>query len=332
MSLGAILGTALLVTLTRPSTWVLALAGFLVRGGIVWFLIPVLVWPSPVGLANALGPSIVTFVFGGLTLGLILLMLGGAAMVVVWLVGGGLAAAAIEVELVRAVATDDEVATPAGEVVGAVVVVPDGRTLRVLAIRLVVLAPLLVVAIMGTTRIVAATYAELSLPTDTTTPITWRVLTAVPDVVVLVLVVWALTEIVGAWAVRRVVLRDPSIGRAVLGGIGFSVRHPLRSAVLYLVPWFALLLVLIPAAGAASLAWSALRSTLTNPSDPVPIVLALAIFVGLWTGGLVLAGAVCAWRQAVWTVAEVTRGRGTFGGSVTGRPGDWKPAGTSGTL
>ncbi len=80
MSLGGILGTALLVTLTRPATWLVALAGFLIRGGIVWFLIPIVALPTPVGLANALGPSIVEFVFGGLTLGVVLLLIAGAGV------------------------------------------------------------------------------------------------------------------------------------------------------------------------------------------------------------------------------------------------------------
>lgn len=326
MSLGAILGTALLVTLTRPATWLVALAGFLIRGGIVWFLIPIVALPTPVGLANALGPSIVEFVFGGLTLGVVLLLIAGAGVVLAWVVGGGLAAAALELALVRDVASDEAVAREGA------IAVPDGRTLRVLAVRLIAFAPLLVALAFGTTRIVAATYAELTLPSDTGTPIGWRVVSDVPDAVILIVVTWVIGEVLGALAARRVALGDPSIARALGGAVADAVRHPMRTAALYGAPTVALILVILPSAVAASVAWSGVRATLADPGSGLLTGLALVAFLVLWAGGLVLAGAVCAWRQATWTVAAVSHGRGTFGGSATGRPGDWNTAASSGTV
>jgi hypothetical protein len=53
--------------------------------------------------------------------------------------------------------------------------------------------------------------------------------------------------------------------------------------------------------------------------------------VFLWGVGLLLASVVCAWRGAVWTMAEA-RGFGTFGGSPDRRPGDWRTEGSSATL
>lgn len=333
--MGGILGTALLVTLTRPATWLLALAAFLIRGGIVWFLIPILILPTPVGLANLVGPTIVEFVFGGPTLGLLLLMLGGAVAVVIWVVGGGLLAAAIEVELVRVVVDDEEVAAPSE--VGAPSrdrrsrVLP-GRTLRVVAVRLVALLPLGVVVMFGTTRIVAVTYAELTLPSSTATPIAWRVVQGVPETIVLISVVWVLGEIVAALAARRVVLGDPSIARALAGAVADTIRHPIRAFGLFAVPTAGLILVLIPCGAAAAVALTGLRSALTDPPGPLVLAVALVTFVGLWAGGLILAAAVCAWRQAAWTVAVVPSGRGTFGGSETRRPGDWNAVEPSGNL
>lgn len=326
MTLGSTLGTALLVTLTRPMTWALALAAFLLRGGIVWFLVPILVLPSPVGLANALGPTIMSFVFGGLSLGLIALMLSGAAAVVLWIVVGGLAAASIEVELIRLVAGDEELDA------SRVAAPPTGRTLRVAAVRLIAHVPLLIAVAVATTRIIAVTYAELTLPSSSTTPIAWRVLQAVPETVVLIAVAWLAGEVVGALATRRVALADPSIIRALAGGIADAVRHPLRVAGLFAGPSLVLLLVLIPAAAASTVSWTALRSALAEAADPLVVGAALGAFLFLWIGGLVLAGAVCAWRQAVWTVAAAVHGRGTFGGSPTGRPGDWNSVETSATL
>ena len=46
--------TALLVTLATPATWPLALATFLVRGGVILVLLPIVVLPTTVGLGNTL--------------------------------------------------------------------------------------------------------------------------------------------------------------------------------------------------------------------------------------------------------------------------------------
>lgn len=329
------LGTALLVTLTRPTTWLLALAAFLIRGGIVWFLVPILVLPTPVGLANALGPSIVEFVFGGLTLGVILLLVVGVGLVLLWVIGGGLAAASLELALIHEVAGDVGLAAPdvgLGPGDAPVAAVPRGRTLRVLAVRLVAAAPLVVAILFGSTRIVAATYAELTLPSDTATPIAWRVLTAVPEAVLLLVITWVFAEVIGALATRRVGLGDPSMVGALRGALVETVRHPLRTLTLFGIPTVALMLVLVPSAAAATVAWSGLRTTLADPGAGLLVGLALIAFVGLWAGGLVLAGAACAWRAAAWTVDAVALGRGTFGGSDTDRPGDWKSAAASGTV
>ena len=49
MSRGAALTGALLVTLATPATWPLALAAFLIRGGILLVTLPIVVLPTPVG-------------------------------------------------------------------------------------------------------------------------------------------------------------------------------------------------------------------------------------------------------------------------------------------
>ena len=63
----ATLAGSLLVTLARPSTWVLALAAFLLRGGLLVFVIPIVVIPTPAGLADVVGPLLISFVFGGVS-------------------------------------------------------------------------------------------------------------------------------------------------------------------------------------------------------------------------------------------------------------------------
>jgi hypothetical protein len=64
MSAGAALGASLLAVLATPASWVLALLSFLLRGGIVLVLLPVVTVPSAVGLGNVLGPALTDLVLG----------------------------------------------------------------------------------------------------------------------------------------------------------------------------------------------------------------------------------------------------------------------------
>lgn len=345
MTLGGTLVTSLLATLARPATWILALAGFLVRGGIVAFLIPILVLPTPVGLANLAGPTVVGFVFGGFSVGLAVLIALGVGGAIAWIVFGGLLAAALEVEGIRIVAGDEDVAAAAPAIdhaagdagrPGTTTVPPHAfdptrQALRILAARMAMLFPLVAVIAWASARIVAATYAELTLPSDVTMPIVWRIVAAVPDAIVVVIVVWLVGEVIGGIAARRIVLEGASIAGGLRGAVLEAIVHPARTLVLLAVPAAILLLVFIPAAGAASVAWAWLRTALAD-RDTVPAILALVVFVALWAGGLVLVGMVAAWRHAAWTADAVRRGHRTFGGSPTRRPGDWKAVGGSGTL
>ena len=74
-----------------------------------------------------------------------------------------------------------------------------------------------------------------------------------------------------------------------------------------------------------------LATVLGGAAGPVSLVLTVVAFVGLWVVGLVLIAVVCAWRAAIWTVAEATR-KGTFGGSTDRRPGHWRLTRSSATL
>lgn len=343
MTVGATLVTSLLATLAHPATWMLALAGFLVRGGIVAFLVPILVLPTPVGLANLAGPTLVEFVFGGFSINLVVLLAIGIGAVISWIVFGGLLAAALEVECIRIVARDEDVTS--GAATGDVAAVgpsdstrppahafdPTRQALRVLAARMAMLFPLLATIAWASARTVAVTYEELTLPSDITIPIVWRIVAAVPDAIVVVVLVWLVGEIVGGLAARRIVLDGASIARGLSGAVTHAIRHPIRTLGLFGVPAAVLLLVLVPAAAAASVAWAGLRAALAD-GDGLAAVVGLVVFVALWGGGLVLAGMVAAWRHAAWTVDSVRRGHRTFGGSAVGRQGDWIAGGGSGTL
>src|SRR5260221_9934781 len=54
---GSLVG-ALLATLGRPRWWLLALAGFLVRGGVLVVLLPIVAPPTVAGLMSFLAPTV----------------------------------------------------------------------------------------------------------------------------------------------------------------------------------------------------------------------------------------------------------------------------------
>jgi hypothetical protein len=97
------------------------------------------------------------------------------------------------------------------------------------------------------------------------------------------------------------------------------------------IPTAVLAVVLAPSALAAAWASALARDVLEQRADPLSVLVAVVVFVVLWIVGLVLAAVVCAWRAAVWTVAEIL-GWGTFGGVRPGRPGDWRPDTSSANL
>jgi hypothetical protein len=345
VTVGGTLVTSLLATLAHPSTWILALAGFLIRGGIVAFLIPIFVLPTPVGLANMTGPTVVGFVFGGLSMALLALLVLGVAAVMAWIVFGGFLAATLEIEGIRIVAADEDVAAAAPSPDDAAAAHwhaavaaapahafdPTRQALRIVAARMAMLFPLLVAVIWASARTVAAAYAELTLPSDVATPIAWRIVAAVPDAIVVVVLVWLTGEVLGGIAARRIAMDGASIVGGLAGAVRQAVGYPVQTLVLSVVPAVGLLLVLVPAGGAASVAWVALRSALVE-RNVFLAALMLIVFVALWAGGLALTSVVAAWRQAAWTVDAVQRGHRTFGGSAGRRPGDWKAERGSGTL
>ena len=64
MSIWATLGASLLAVLARPSTWAFGLLGFLVRGGWLLVVAPIVVVPTPIGLANIVAPVLEDIAFG----------------------------------------------------------------------------------------------------------------------------------------------------------------------------------------------------------------------------------------------------------------------------
>jgi hypothetical protein len=328
MTWSAALGASLLIVLARPALWVMALAGFLVRGGILLFLLPIVALPSPVGLANVVAPTITSLVFSGPTTEFIVLVAVLGVITALVFFAATWAAAVAERALILAVASDEEL--PDGIRVAAH---PRARAWRLVGVRLAVQLPLWVVLALASPRIVEITYRELTLPSDVVTPIAVRVLRAVPELIGGVAVAWVGGEIVGAIAARRIVLRGESIGRALRGALVDFVLRPLGPTGAFVVTTSALLLTVVPIVAAAGLAFGGVRTALGTggQGQALGALVALALFITVWAAGLVVAGLLAAWRSAALTL-EVLRIGGTFGAPSDHRSGDWDGRGASGTL
>lgn len=324
MSLGAALVASFLVTLARPVTWVLALASFLVRGGVLVVLAPIVVIPSAAGIADVFAPPITSFVFSGWSPVIVFALVGTVGFTMLWLLVAGWLGAAVEGELIRTVATDEDVVdavAPAAPVTG-------GHTMSILAVRLLALVPLAAAFAWGTTRIVAVTYRELTLPSSISTPVVLRVVEGAPEAILVIGVMWLVTGILGSVAARAVVLGERRPASALWAAIRWIVRHPFRALVLELVPLLGLGIVIVPGIAAASATWEAVRGALRTGGSPILDIGLVLLFIGLWLGGLALVAAASAWRAAAWTVGLA----GTFGAPPVRRPGDWSSPADSGTL
>jgi hypothetical protein len=325
VNIGATLVASLLVTLANPSTWGLGLATFLVRGGIVLVIAPIVVLPSSVGLGNILAPTITILAFVGLSAEVVRLVAGIGAVALAWLLIGGWFAAVVELDGMGIVAAEEGRTDRSVPAAG---VGTGRRAVRILVARVLAHVPTLIALAWAGSRVVAVAYGELTLPSDVLTPIALRVVRGAADSVTLIVVAWLLGETIGGLAARRIGID----GVGSLHGLRFAVvrvvRHPIRSLALAIVPLAGLIAVVGLSALASSLAWGAVRTVLAEAEPSPARVVTIAGFIGLWTGGLVLIAVISAWRAAVWTL-EVG---GTFGGGTSSREGGWDDGDASATL
>ncbi len=100
---------------------------------------------------------------------------------------------------------------------------------RVAVVRLLGLAPVVIVAALAWRPFYDATYRELVLPQDLVTPLPLRILGEVPWVVIAVAGVWLLSDAAAAVGVRRLVLERRAGARGLAAGLGAtSFRRPQR--------------------------------------------------------------------------------------------------------
>lgn len=295
MSAATALRASLLAALAHPRWWVMALAAFLVRGGLVLLLLPLIPLPSTAALANALGPMLVGFVFGGPSVSFIVLLGFIAIATLVWFVLAGIAGSALDLALIRDSAEDPRLRIPSRL---------DARAvLRTLAVRWLAHLPTAAALVWGAAALVDAAYTELISPGDPTIPVAVRVILRVPAIVALVLVAWTLGEAVGGIATRRVAT-GAGIGRSLGRGILGLVR-PSGLAVLLVTN-----LGLVAAVGggglAIGLAFDHVRIVLLDGAPMIDQWMALVVVSAAWIGTSVVVGVAAAWRATAWTY-EVQR-------------------------
>jgi hypothetical protein len=288
----------LLVALGRADLWSVSLAGFLVRGGVVLFLLPIAALPSPLDVANVFGPAVTAAALGGpnpeLTRLVVLASVVGVAVVVLAFALG----AATDVASIRAGAEGLQAShEPAGR----------GIVGRAFIVRLVALVPFGLALAATMPAVIGATYHELIDPEELVTPLVVRVLRDVPNVVVLLLVTWIAGEAIGGLAVRLAVLERRGVVRSIVGALAVVVRRPLGALGVLASSTILLVVLVAPALVATALAWRWVAFSLRSPDDIAgPLIGALAL-AALWLGGLALAGFGAAARGVLWTAFVLRR-------------------------
>jgi hypothetical protein len=339
---------ALLAVLGRPVWWLLALAGFLARGGIVLFLLAIVTLPSPLALSNVVAPLLVPIVLGGVTPLLAAIVAFGVVSLVAFILAGALVGASTEVVLIsdaRHAAAEEGLPLRADRA-------PAGWAIvRVAVAGLVAHIPLAIAVALGSVQIVNVAYVELTAPVDIDTPLPLRVVGGAIGPIVVIILAWLVGEVTGGLAARRIVVG----GGSTLGSVGRAYQDLLvrpRSALLPALGTTAVLAVDLAAMLAVvGLAWTAARAQLVQlPPDALGIGLALATFAAAWCLALFVTGLIAAWRSVAMTFEEeraaaaaeartattatigADPGGGTFGASTTSRPGDWSAGNEGGSL
>ena len=284
---------ALVATLSRPAWWAMALAAFLVRGGVLLVLLPIVNLPTTAGLTTALAPTLEVIYLGRpsvegavVAVSLILLVLAGLTI-------AGLTGSWLDLALVREAARDEDVD------LGWAPRRPSVR--QALAIRLAAHIPTVIAVGYGLVRVITVAYEELTSPSSGGDVVVLRVLARAPDAVLAILLGWIVGETVGPLAARRAwagasaaSALSASYGQ-LLGRRGLATLG-LTSAVLVAL-W-------LPFALAAERAWEHLTGLLLTRADPGQLAAALVLLATTWVLGLAVVGAGLAWRATAWT-AEV---------------------------
>jgi hypothetical protein len=282
--------TALAATLTRPAWWVMALAAFLIRGGLLVVLLALVSVPSVPSLATALAPPIEALVLSRPSIESALLGTVLVSALIGLLAAAGLAGAWLDLALLREADEDDELDLHPTQA--------RSSAWLVFGFRLAAHLPTFLAVGYAIVRIVVVTYQELLSPGDPTIPVAARVVARAPDAIVLVFVLWLLGEAVGGLAARRAVAGQ-TVTRALLGALrDLLARRGLATFVLANGVVLIVIALLVAVVGRTS---AHLSAYLLDRADAFTISAALLLLISTWILGLAVLGAALAWRATAWT-------------------------------
>jgi hypothetical protein len=298
--------------LTDREAPVVALVGFLIRGGIVLIALPSVVLPSVIGIAGATGVDYIS-ISGEPTQWLVEVVLGASVAAVVWLTVAGLVGSLVDVWLVDMALDARRPATR-----GRLPLPRMALLVRLLAIRMICLVPLAIALVWAAGQIFSATYDELTTPTNLATPLPLRVVFAATSAVTVVAAAWLVTETIAAIAIRRQILAGNGIWRSLGGAAWQLVRRPVSTLLTVFISYstsvVAVGLALVATATAFDWCRIAARNTepiavklgigdfsATRDFRPVAFALAAVAVALAWAAALVLSGVASAWRSAAFT-------------------------------
>jgi hypothetical protein len=297
MSWRGAMTAATVATLGRSDWWLIALAAFLVRGGVLLLVVPLLVLPTPAELASLVSPSLVGTGLAHPTGTLVSLIGVLAAALFVAILLTTAVGTWLDVALVEAVAADQEI--------GPVEAMDERRSgegghlslWSSIEVRLAAHVPTAVAVGVGLIVLGNALQAELLSP-PTASPLAVRVLLREPIASAAIVLAWAVGEAWGGLAMRRL-----ATTRATWSALGLGLRDLVRPSGLATLAVTSLVVAAAVAALwlAAGRAFDRLWPLVVEPSDAALLVLGLGLLVGTWGVGLWLVGIALAWRSAAWT-------------------------------
>ncbi|HUR15662.1 MAG TPA: hypothetical protein VMZ33_00125 [Candidatus Limnocylindrales bacterium] len=296
----------------QPRLWLLGAAGFLLRGGIVVLIAPVLVVPTQVEIRLLLGDYLGT---SGITPSFYPLVIGIAVVAAVVLLGLVLVLARLELGLFDALSTDERVAAHVGDWQPIARGEASRGTLfaRLVTVQVWTVIAILIAALPLALAIGETAYAEVIRPTSPA-PIYQRVLGAVTVPFMLFVGAFLAIEALSAVISRRLLVgRRSSLGLigAATSGLRRVIRSPLRTLAAALSGWALALVALTPVLAIIVVTWQPVRRAFLSSVSFGDVVeprtlMAAIVLAGSFVIGLVVAGFVSAVRSAIWTVDSVS--------------------------
>lgn len=274
---------------------------FILRGGILALLLPIIVLPTQVEVRLMLGGSLGT---SGLTPGFFV----GVAAATIVSTGVVLSVlyvlAWIEVVAHRQLADDPEIETSTSDD-------PGARVRDLFVVEALTLIVLLLAAVPLAATLGQSTYQEILLPSSSAS-IYDRVLSHLTQPIAIFAIALPIVDSVSALWVRGL-LSGRSVGLAFAGSVGAIIRRPLSFVGSALLAWVVLALAVVGTNWALTIAWQATRAAFlatTSVSDLLtsiaPLFVAL-LLAGVFVCGLAICGYVAGFHNALWTVTGPRR-------------------------